>query len=56
LSEDFDETLQINENDKIRWRRMINFIPQFYEAIKIIFQTHHYIFISQRGAVVRNQE
>lgn len=51
LSEDFDETLQINENDKIRWRRMINFIPQFYEAIKNYFpNTSLYFYKSTRGS------
>ena len=51
LSEEFDETLPINENDKIRWRRLVNFIPQFYEAIKNYFpKTSLYFYRTTKGS------
>jgi leucyl aminopeptidase (aminopeptidase T) len=51
LTEDFDETLLINDHDKIRWKRMVNFIPQFYEAIKnYFFNTSLYFYTSTKGS------
>jgi len=50
LSEEFDETLPIKEHDKIRWRRLVNFIPQFYEAIKNYFSnTSLYFYRTTKG-------
>jgi leucyl aminopeptidase (aminopeptidase T) len=51
LSEEFDETLPIKEHDKIRWRRLVNFVPQFYEAIKNYFSnTSLYFYRTTKGS------
>lgn len=51
LSEEFDETLPIKEHDKIRWRRLVNFVPQFYEAIKNYFpNTSLYFYRTTKGS------
>jgi leucyl aminopeptidase (aminopeptidase T) len=51
LSEEFDETLPINEHDKIRWRRLVNFIPQLYEAIKNYYpNTSLYFYRTTKGS------